>query len=131
MRSATRTGHRTATAAVLLVAGGAVAAATWVSGERGMAIGLVAFYVVAAGVAYVWSGGTGDVAAIMRVGGDERQRSMDRDATAIVGLVMSVAAIVGVIVQTARGASPDGYGLMCVVGGITYTVSLIALRRRR
>jgi hypothetical protein len=116
---------------VLAVGGGGLAAATWVGGEHGFAIALVGFYVVAAGIAYLWSGGAGDVAAIMRVGGDERQRSLDRDATAIAGLVMVLAAIVGTIVQTARGDGPGGYGVLCAVGGIAYAVSLVALRRRR
>ena len=101
MTTATRTGHRGVTAAVLIVGGGAVAAATWASGDHGLAIGLVVFYVVAAGVAYLWSGGKGDVAAIMRVGGDERQKGIDRDATAATGMAMSLAALVGAIGETA------------------------------
>lgn len=131
MTPATRTGHRAATAAVLVIGGGALAVASWIGGDHGFAIALVAFYLAAAAIAFVWSGGSGDVAAIMRVGGDERQRGLDRDATAIAGLTMSAAAIVGAIVQTARGADPSGYALMCLVGGVTYAVSLIALRRRR
>jgi hypothetical protein len=71
-----RTFRRGAAAAVLVVGGVGVAIATWVSGEHGLAIELVAIYAVAAVVAYVWSGGKGDVAAIMRIGGDERQRGM-------------------------------------------------------
>jgi hypothetical protein len=131
MTTATGTGHRAAAAAVLVVGGGAVAAASWVSGDHGLAVGLVAFYVVAATAAFVWAGGKGDVAAILRAGGDERQRGLDRDATAITGLVMSTAAIAGAVIQTARSADPGAYGVMCVVGGITYTISLILLRRRR
>jgi hypothetical protein len=131
MTRATLTGHRGASAAVLLVGGGALAAATWIAGDRGFAIALVAVYVILAGVAYLWSGGRGDVAAIMRAGGDERQRSLDRDATAITGLVMAGAAIIGAIVQVARGEDPGGYGVLCVVGGITYVVAIAWLRHGR
>ena len=131
MTTATRTGHRGVTAAVLIVGGGALAAATWASGDHGLAVGLVVFYVVAAGVAYLWSGGKGDVAAIMRVGGDERQKGIDRDATAITGMAMSLAALVGAIVETARNGDPGAFGVMCVVGGFSYVVALIALRHRR
>ena len=131
MTTATRTGHRGVTAAILVVGGGALAAATWAGGDHGLAIGLVAFYVAAAAVAYLWSGGKGDVAAIMRVAGDERQRSIDRDATAITGMAMSIAAIVGAIVETARNGSPGGFGVMCLVGGVTYSISVLALRHRR
>ena len=131
MTTATRTGHRGVTAAVLLVGGGAVAAATCASGDHGLAVGLVVFYVLAAGVAYLWSGGKGDVAAIMRVGGDERQKGIDRDATAITGMAMSLAALVGAIVETARDGDPGAFGVMCLVGGLSYVVALIALRYRR
>jgi hypothetical protein len=131
MTRASLTGHRGAAAAVLVVGGGAVAAASWVGGDDGAAIALVAFYFVAACVAYAWSGGSGDIAAIMRVGGDERQRGLDRDATAIGGAVMSLAAIVGAVVEMALGHGPGGYGVLCVVGGVAYSVSLVVLRRRR
>jgi hypothetical protein len=131
MRASKRAGHRSATTAVLVVGGGAIAAATWVSGDHGFAVALIAFYAVAAGIAWIWSGGKGDVAAIMRVGGDERQRGIDRDANAITGIVLGLAALVGAIVQTARNGDPGAYGVMCVVGGVTYAVSLAALRRRR
>lgn len=131
MRSDWRTLRRGATAGVLVVGGGGAAIATWVSGEHSLAIGLVAIYAVAAVIAYIWSGGRGDIAAILRVGGDERQRGMDRDATAITGLVVVLAAIIGAIIQTARSADPGAYGVICAVGGITYAVSLFALRRRR
>lgn len=131
MKTDRRTLRRGATAGVLVVGGGSVAIATWVSGEHGFAIALVAIYAVASVIAYIWSGGKGDVAAILRVGGDERQRGMDRDATAITGLVVLLAAIIGAIIQTARSADPGAYGVICAVGGITYASSLFALRRRR
>jgi len=118
-------------AGLLLIGGGAVAAAAWVGGDPGWAIAALAIYAVLAGVAFVWAGGSGDVAAIIRVGGDERQRGLDRDATAIMGLAMSVVAVVGGIVQIARTGDPGVYGLFCVVSGVTYAVSLFALRRRR
>jgi hypothetical protein len=131
MRTDWRMLRRGASAGVLVVGGGGVAIATWISGEHGLAIGLVAIYAMAALIAYIWSGGRGDVAAILRVGGDERQRGMDRDATAITGLVVVLAAIIGTIIQTARSADPGAYGVICAVGGITYAISLFALRRRR
>ncbi len=131
MISSERSGRRAATAAVLVVGGGAVAAACWIGGDHGLAIGLVVFYAIAAGIAFLWAGGDGDVAAIMRVGGDERQRGIDRDATAIAGIAVSIAAVIGAIVQTARNLNPGPYGIMCAVGGIAYSVSLFVLRRRR
>ena len=129
--AAKRRGHRAATASVLAVAGGALAAATWIGGAHGLALGLVAFYAVAATVAFVWSGRDSDIAAIMRVGGDERQRGLDRDATALSGLAIGIAAIIGAIVAAARDhGNIGGYGVICFVGGVTYSISLIVLRRR-
>src|SRR3954468_16580889 len=99
-------GHRTASAAVLALGGGALAAATWVGGEHILSIGLIAFYALVACLAYVWAGRDSDIGAIMRVGGDERQRRLDRDATAVSGLAMGLAAIVGAIVSAARSPQP-------------------------
>jgi len=123
--------RRSASGSVLIVGGGAIAVATWVSGDRALAWVVGAFYVVAAIIVTLWSRGRGDVAAILRVDGDERQRGMDRDATAITGLAMALAAIVGAVVQLARTGDPGAYGLLCVVGGVSYAVSLTFLRRRR
>jgi hypothetical protein len=131
MTYARTAGHRTAAAAILAVGGGALAVATWISGDPVLAIGLVAFYAIAGGIAYLWAGRDSDVGAIMRAGGDERQRRLDRDATALSGLAMAVAAIIGAIVSTARNdGDPGGYGVICVVGGLSYVVSLFVLKRR-
>jgi hypothetical protein len=131
MTRTTRSGNRNLTTAVLLVGGGALTAATWVGGDHGLAIALTVFYAVAGVVAYLWSGGKGDVAAIMRAGADERQRAIDRDATSFACIAMVFAALIGAVVQTARTADPFPYLLMCGVGGISYSVSLAVIRHRR
>jgi hypothetical protein len=124
-------GHRVATAVILAVGGGALAGATWIGGDHILAIGLIAFYVLAAAFAYLWAGRDSDVGAIMRVGGDERQRHLDRDATALSGLAMGSTAIVGAIVSAARNHGDiGGYGIVCFVGGVTYALSLFILKRR-
>jgi hypothetical protein len=124
-------GHRPATAAILALGGGALAAATWVGGDHILSIGLVAFYLLAAGLAYLWAGRDSDVGAILRVGGDERQRRLDRDATALSGLAMGLTAVLGAIVSAASNHGDiGGYGLICFVGGVTYTLSLFILKRR-
>jgi hypothetical protein len=125
------TWRRGASAGLLLIGGGAVAAATWVSGDHGWAIAALAIYAVLAAVLYVWAGRSGDFAALLRVSGDERQRGLDRDATAIMGLVMSAVAVVGAIIEIGRTGNPGVYGLFCVVAGVVYASALFALRRRR
>src|SRR5580704_10675608 len=96
----TRVGHRSATAVALVVGGGALTVGTWLGGQHALAVGLVAFYAVTSVVAYLWAGGQGDVAAIMRAGGDERQRSLDRDAASITGFAMCGAAVLGAAVES-------------------------------
>jgi len=67
----------------------------------------------------------------MRVDGDERQRHIDRDATALSGLAMGFTAIAGAIVSAAvNHGDIGGYGIICFIGGVTYAVSLFILRRR-
>jgi 1,4-dihydroxy-2-naphthoate octaprenyltransferase len=67
----------------------------------------------------------------MRVGGDERQQRIDHDATALAGLAMGLTALAGAIVSAARNHGDiGGYGLICLVGGVTYAVSVVRLKRR-
>jgi hypothetical protein len=78
-----RHGFRAASATILLLGGVGVAIATWVGRSHGWAIAAIVAYAVLAAGAYVWAGRSSDVAALIRGGGDERQRGLDRDATAI------------------------------------------------
>jgi uncharacterized iron-regulated membrane protein len=131
MTDTIRRGHRGAAAAVLLLGGIAVALATWTSGEYGWAIAALVIYAALAGGAFVWAGRRTDVGALLRVDGDERQRGLDRDATAITGLVLSLAAVIGALIQIGRTGNPGVYGLFCIIAGAAYTVSVLVLRRRR
>ena len=131
MSHTTLGGHRRLATAILLVAGGGVAAATWISGDHGWAIGIAAAYLVLAAITYLWSGRSGDIAAVLRAGGDERQRGLDRDALALSAQATTVVAVVGAIVQIARTGDPGVYGLLCAVSGLTYAGGLLALRLRR
>ena len=131
MSHTTLGGHRRLAAAITLLAGGGVAAATWVSGDHGWAIGIAAAFLVLAAVTFVWSGRSGDIAAVLRAGGDERQRGLDRDALALSAQATTVVAVVGAIVQIARTGDPGVYGLFCAVSGLAYAAGLLALRLRR
>jgi len=127
----TKNGHRGSSAAILLVGGGAVAVAAWAGGHPGVAAIVVGAYVVLAAIAFVWSGGSGDVAAILRGGSDERQRAIDLRATAAAGSVTALFTVVAAIVNIARtGGDPGAYGAVCVVFGISYGVALAVVRRR-
>lgn len=125
-------GHRAATTVVVAIGGGALTVGTWLGGEHGVAIGLMVFYLVAGAIVYVVAGRDGDVAAVLRVGGDERQRGMDRDATVVACSAMMIAAIIGAAVEAARHhGDPGAYGILCAIGGAAYVASFIYYRRLR
>lgn len=131
MRQSSRNGHRGASAAVLLVGGGAVATAAWIGGHPGVAAAVIGVYVVLALVAFIWSGGRGDVAAIMRGGADERQHAIDLRAAAAAGIVTSLVTVTGAVVSIAQtGGDPGPYGVVCMVFGVSYGVALAILRWR-
>jgi hypothetical protein len=121
---------RLATTGVLVVGGGAISLGAWLGGQRGLAMALAAFSVVAGVVAYVWAGGRGDAAALMRLAGDERQRSLDVRATAAAGLAMACFAVGGTVVDLAGGGSGMPWALICAVGGAAYALSLAVFRGR-
>jgi len=91
---------------MLAVFGAAITAASWVGGDHWLAVGLGIFYVVGSVAFYLWSCGHGDVAAILRLSGDERQRLIDTRASAVAGLVtalrttttdLALAAVTGIV----------------------------------
>jgi hypothetical protein len=124
------TARRWATTATLAVLGAAVTLATWAGGEPYLAAMLAGFYVLCCGLAYLWSRGSGDVAALLRFSGDERQRQMDLRATAIAGLVTLAFCLGGTVVDLARGGTGNPWALICAVGGLSYVVALAIVRRR-
>lgn len=131
MRQGSRSGNRGASAVVLLVGGGAVAAAAWIGGHPGVAAIVLGAYVVLATIAFLWSGGRGDVAAVMRAGADERQHGLDLRATAAAAGATAVFTLSGAVVSIARtGGDPGPYGVVCMVFGITYGVAFAVLRWR-
>ena len=131
MREGSKGGHRGAAAAILLIGGGVVAMAAWLGGDPGVAAAVFVAYVVLAVIAFIVAGRSGDIAAIMRGAGDERQRAIDLRATAAAGIVTTIFTVGGAIVSIARtGGDPGQYGTVCVVLGISYGAALVILKRR-
>ncbi len=62
---------------------------------------------------------------------DERITSIDRDATAWVGFVLTVAIIVGAGVEVAHGRSGQPYLWLGVLGGVSYLGAVVVARLRR
>jgi hypothetical protein len=130
MSPRTMTAKRLASTTLLVVLGGAITVGAWLGGEPYLAVALGIFYAVGCLIAYVWSGRRGDVAALLRVDGDERQRQMDLRATAISGLAMGLFCIGAAAVDLARGGTGVTWALVCAVGGVSYVIALAVVRQR-
>jgi hypothetical protein len=104
MNAKTMTARRWATTGTLAVLGAAVTLATWAGGEPYLAVMLAGFYLLSCGVSYLWSRGGGDVAALIRLSGDERQRLIDLRATAVAGLATLAFRLGGAVIDLARAA---------------------------
>jgi hypothetical protein len=124
------TGRRTASTIAYVALGGAITIAAGIGGSWPLAVVLGGFYAVTGGVLYWWAGRNGDVAALLRAGGDERQRTLDLRATALSGFAMGAFAIVATIVQLARGADPNPYAWVCFVGGVSYAIGIAVFKFR-
>jgi hypothetical protein len=66
----------------------------------------------------------------MRTGGDERQRSIEREATRLSAYAMGTFALAGTLVQVARGEDPAGFAWILTAGGISYGIALGILGRQ-
>jgi uncharacterized membrane protein len=104
----------------------------WAGGSGRGAVVVGGLYAAMALAAWIWTGRRSEVAAILRSDGDERIRQIDRDATAVTGVILCLAAVVGAVVETAlHHGNPGAFGLMCLIGGISYCTALVVLRSRR
>lgn len=119
-----------ASAAVTLVVGAALTIATLVSGSTAWAIGVGIFTLLAVAIILLIGSRDTDLAAAVRGGGDERQRSSDRDAVALAGLLMIVASLIGAIIGAfLDDGNPGPLGVLCAVGAVGYVAGRIIFRR--
>ncbi len=63
-------------------------------------------------------------------GRDERWQHIDVHATALTGGVLILVIIGAWLVEIAKGHDGNPYGLLGAVGGLTYIVAVVILRRR-
>jgi Na+/H+ antiporter NhaD/arsenite permease-like protein len=61
---------------------------------------------------------------------DERQAMIDLRATALAGLVVILAVIVGFVWEVAHGRDPSPFTQLGALGGVAYLVGLVVARRR-
>jgi hypothetical protein len=104
-------------------------AAQWIGGDA--ASGLVSLAIMTAFGALVLLGGRSETIRGLRGDGrDERFRRIDVDATAISGIAVITAIIIGFVVEVARGHSGSPYSWLGAVAGIAYLLAVVVLRLR-
>jgi hypothetical protein len=113
-----------------LALGGVLWAASWIGGHP--VAGLVSFLVMAGFGAIFVVGRRSESLRMMAAGrgADERWRSIDLQATAVSGLAVITAVIVGFLWEIAHGRSGQPFALLGAIAGITYLVALVWLRWR-
>jgi hypothetical protein len=104
-------------------------AAQWVGGNPGS--GLVSLGILTAFGALILLGGRSETIRGLRGDGrDERFRMIDVHASALAGLVVITAIIIGFVVELARGHDGNPYGRLGAVAGVAYLVAIAVLRFR-
>jgi hypothetical protein len=104
-------------------------AAQWVGGNPGS--GLVSLGILTAFGALILLGGRSETIHGLRGDGrDERFRMIDVHASALAGLVVITAIIIGFVVELARGHDGNPYGRLGAVAGVAYLVAIAVLRFR-
>jgi hypothetical protein len=106
-----------------------VFAAQWIGGDP--VSGLESLGIMSAvGALILFGGGSETIRGLRGDGRDERFRKIDIHATALAGLAMGLAVIVGSLVELARGHGPGVYGWLAAIGGVTYIIAIVVLRIR-
>ncbi len=123
-------GRRLVVTGVMVVGGGALALGALAGGQPLLAAMLAVLIAGFAAITYRWSGGGGDVAALLRSSGDERQRMIDMRSTAFAGVATILFCLGGGVVDLARGGTGNPWTLICAVSGVAYALALGILRRR-
>jgi hypothetical protein len=114
---------------IALVLGLVMWAAFWIGGDP--ATGLFSFGIMAAcGVILLFGGRSEMVRGMRGDGRDERWAMIDLRATALAGLVVITAVLVGFIVEIARGHDGMPYTWLGALGGVAYLVGLLIGRWR-
>ena len=104
-------------------------AAEWIGGDlRG---GLISFAILAgAGALFLLGGRSETIRGLRGDGRDERFRQIDIHATALAGLAVIGAVIIGFLVELARGPDGNPYAWLGAIGGITSVAAIIVFRIR-
>jgi hypothetical protein len=103
--------------------------ASWAGGHP--AQGAASFAIMAAfGAVFVFGGRSETIRGMRGDGRDERWAMIDMKATALAGIAVIIAVIVGFVIEIAHGRSGWPYTMLGAIGGIVYLLGFFVGRRR-
>jgi len=103
--------------------------ASWAGGHPVQ--GAVSFGIMAAfGAVFVFGGRSETIRGMRGDGRDERWAMIDLRATALAGLAVIVAVIVGFLIEIAHGRSGWPYTMLGAIAGLVYLLAFLAGRWR-
>jgi hypothetical protein len=106
-----------------------VCGAQWIGGSS--ASGLESLAIMTAFAAVIVFGGRSETIRGLRGDGrDERFAKIDIHATALAGLAVIIAVIIGCVVELAQGRSGSPYSWLGAIAGITYLAAVVLMRIR-
>jgi hypothetical protein len=104
-------------------------AAQWIGGhpsEGAFSLGVLSAF----GALILLGGRSETIRGLRGDGRDERFKLIDLAATAIAGVVVITAIIVGFVVEMARGHDGKPYSWLGAVAGVAYLIAIVVLRMR-
>jgi hypothetical protein len=114
----------------MAILGTAIAIASGVSSGWTAALIVEAFVVVCTIGFYVLGGRDSDLGADIGSRADERQATIQLRASALTVSVTALVAVIGFVIQTARGANTSSFALFACVIAVTYLVGFVIYRDR-
>jgi hypothetical protein len=112
-----------------VAAGLVIFGAQWIGGDPGS--GLVSLGIMTAFGALILFGGRSETIRGLRGDGrDERFKTIDIHATALAGLAVITAVIIGFVVELARGHSGEPFTWLGAIAGLTYLAAIVIFRIR-
>src|SRR5258708_124301 len=117
------------TIGVAVVGGVALFVGSWLGGHPVLGLGMFALMLAFSAGTVLVARGSETVRHLLD-GRDERITAIDVRATAASAIVTILAIIAGAVVELAHGRSGEPYTWLAGIAGLTYIVSVIALRFR-
>jgi hypothetical protein len=114
----------------MAVLGTAVAIGSLVGSGWLAALAVETVTIVATVGYYLWGARESDFGALIGSRPDERQASVGLRASALAGVVMSYVAVIGFVIETARGGDVWPFALFCGASAVTFLAGVVLFRVR-